>query len=311
MGSSTILAAVWTTRSRIVGMPSGRSPPPGLRDHYPPHRTGPVRLRNQFLAQARQPRLQALLLDLRESHPVHARRARIGAGKPVGVSKNVFAANLVVEQIEAEVGLRLRLARRAFSEGSGSLSGVSRLIANHLILTFFKSVPEVRDLPSTGVTRLRRSYAPVRLPPYHRQTRRRGCDPRQHGSPPLPGLPSYVPCPLPRRIGQVHVSIASPSARPSPNSGGSASALSLFEACSGFTRVTARRIAQPPKAAFVTGLRPSQLPGQAARQLPAQSTTLWVEPSSTGVSRLRGAPEKADIRVVDHADSLGLPDHFR
>jgi hypothetical protein len=38
--------------------------------------------------------------------------------------------------------------------------------------------------------------------------------------------------------------------------GGSASALSLFEACSGFTHVTARRIAQPPKATFVTRLRP-------------------------------------------------------
>ena len=33
------------------------------------------------------------------------------------------------------------------------------------------------------------------------------------------------------------------------------------EAWSGFTRVTARQIAQPPKAAFVTRLRRSQLPG--------------------------------------------------
>jgi hypothetical protein len=39
----------------------------------------------------------------------------------------------------------------------------------------------------------------------------------------------------------------------------------LFEACSGFTRVTARTLAQQPKAAFVTGLRRSQLPGHAAR----------------------------------------------
>jgi hypothetical protein len=30
IGSSTSFAAVCTTRSRIVGMPSGRSPPPGL-----------------------------------------------------------------------------------------------------------------------------------------------------------------------------------------------------------------------------------------------------------------------------------------
>ena len=44
-----------------------------------------------------------------------------------------------------------------------------------------------------------------------------------------------------------------------------------------------------PKAAFVTRLRPSQSPSQAARQLPDQSTTLWVEPSSTGDTRLRGA----------------------
>src|SRR3954470_4092240 len=62
-----------------------------------------------------------------------------------------------------------------------------------------------------------------------------------------------------------------------------------YKASSGFTRVTARWIAQPPKAAFVTRLRPGQLPGQAARQLPDQSTTLWVEPSSTGDTRRRGA----------------------
>jgi hypothetical protein len=43
--------------------------------------------------------------------------------------------------------------------------GVCRLIANHLHLAFFKSIPEVRVLPSTGITRLQRSYYPVRLPP--------------------------------------------------------------------------------------------------------------------------------------------------
>jgi hypothetical protein len=62
-----------------------------------------------------------------------------------------------------------------------------------------------------------------------------------------------------------------------------------FEACSGFTRVTARRIAQPPKVTFVTRLQPSQLPGQAARQLPDLSTIIRVEPSSTDDSRRQGA----------------------
>src|ERR671912_2855017 len=41
-----------------------------------------------------------------------------------------------------------------------------------------------------------------------------------------------------------------------------------FEACSGFTRVAACRIARPPMAAFVTRLRPGRLPDRAARQLP-------------------------------------------
>ena len=50
--------------------------------------------------------------------------------------------------------------------------------------------------------------------------------------------------------------------------GGSASALFTFEACAGFAHVTAGRIAQPPKVTFVARRRPSQLPDQAARQLP-------------------------------------------
>jgi hypothetical protein len=122
---------------------------------------------------------------------------------------------------------------------------------------------------------------------------------------PATGLPrcsnhhAYVPCPLPRRIGTgACVDCFPHSTRPSPNSGRVGIRIVLFEACSGFTRVTARTLAQPPKAAFVTGLRRDQLPGHAARQLPAQSTTRWVEPSSTGVSRLRGAPEFPDIEAL-------------
>src|SRR3954449_7224943 len=76
-----------------------------------------------------------------------------------------------------------------------------------------------------------------------------------------------------------------------------------YKACSGFTRVTARWIAQPPKAAFVTRLQPSQLPDQTARQLPEQSTTLRVEPSSTGDTRRRGA--------LGNAGSKGRGGEFR
>src|SRR5262249_929604 len=106
---------------------------------------------------------------------------------------------------------------------------------------------------------------------------------------------SDVPCPLPRRIKRVRVSIASPLVQPSPNGRRVGIRIVTFEACSGFTRVTAHRIAQPPKATFVTRLRPFRSPGRAARQLPDQSTILWVDSSSTGDSRLRGALPIPDL----------------
>jgi hypothetical protein len=75
------------------------------------------------------------------------------------------------------------------------------------------------------------------------------------------------------RIERVRVSIASPLIQPSPFDRRVGIRIVTFEACSGFTHVTAHRIAQPPKAAFVTRLQPCRLPGRTARQLPDQSTT--------------------------------------
>src|SRR5258707_10469890 len=76
-----------------------------------------------------------------------------------------------------------------------------------------------------------------------------------------------------------------------------------YKACSSFTHVTARRIAKPPKAAFVTRLQPFRLPGRAARQLPDQSTAVWVESSSTSDPRLRGALPTTDTCLTDASDS--------
>jgi len=109
-----------------------------------------------------------------------------------------------------------------------------------------------------------------------------------------------VPCPLPRRIERVRVSIASPLIQPSPFDRRVGIRIDTFEACSGFTHVTAHRIAQPPKAAFVTRLQPCRLPDRAARQLPDQSATLWVESSSTSDPRLRGARSKAVLTAPNN-----------
>src|SRR5262245_37042040 len=86
--------------------------------------------------------------------------------------------------------------------------------------------------------------------------------------------------------------------QPSPNGRRVGIRIVTFEACSGFTRVTARRIAQPPKVTFVTRLQPCQLPNRAARQLQDLSTIIQVEPSSTDDSRLRGALPIADPRTA-------------
>src|SRR5262245_32789434 len=166
----------------------------------------------------------------------------------------------------------------------------------HLHFAIFESTPEVRVLPSAGIIRLQRSYDPVRLPPMPPPVATLRRYPRiKRISPDYSDHPSDVPCPLPRRIERLLMSITSPLTRPSPNGRRVGIRIVTFEACSGFTRVTARRIAQLPKATFVTRLQPLRLPARAARQLPDQSTTLRVESSSTGNPRLRGALPKPDL----------------
>ncbi len=73
------------------------------------------------------------------------------------------AADFVVEQVEAEGRLRLRPAVKLPLKVP-DLFGCWRLTANHLHVTFFESAPEVRVLPSTGITRPQQSYDPVRRP---------------------------------------------------------------------------------------------------------------------------------------------------
>jgi hypothetical protein len=70
---------------------------------------------------------------------------------------------------------------------------------------------------------------------------------------------------------------------------GSASTSSLSRPAQASRMLRPAESLSRPMAAFVTRLQPGQLPTQAARQLPDQPTIFWVEPSSTGVTRLRGA----------------------
>src|SRR5262245_38815410 len=136
-----------------------------FRDHYPPHRIGPIRLRDQFLAQACQPPFRTLLLDLVKGHPIHTRSPRIGAGKPIGMTQDVLATDLVVKHVEAENRLRRRLAMQLSLERP-DLIWCYRAHRQSPSLAIFESAPEVRALCSAGITRPQRSNDPVRLPPW-------------------------------------------------------------------------------------------------------------------------------------------------
>ncbi len=86
------------------------------------------------------------------------------------------------------------------------------------------------------------------------------------GLPRLPGPPSQraVPITPVDRNGCMR-RLLPRSTRPSPTDRRVGIHNITFEACSGFTRVTARWVARPPKAAFVTRLRNGQLPDRPAR----------------------------------------------
>jgi hypothetical protein len=87
--------------------------------------------------------------------------------------------------------------------------------------------------------------------------------------------------------------------------GGSASALSLSRPAQASLTLRPAGLLNRLKAAFVTRLQPCRLPGRTARQLPDQSTTPWVESSSTSDPRLRGALPNSDIPVSSALSTPG------
>ena len=110
------------------------------------------------------------------------------------------------------------------------------------------------------------------------------------GFPPLAQTTFPACCaPYPGGLKPVRASVASRSMLPSPMSSRVGVHVFTFEACSGFTRVTACWVAQPPEVAFVTRLRLDSLPNQAACQLPDLPTTICVGLPPTGDLRSWGA----------------------
>ena len=142
--------------------------------------------------------LQSRRLDRRTGYPVHTRCAPVGAHQVIGMEQDIWAVDLVVEQIKPVVWLRLRLEIQL----SLKRPDIIRCCQAHRqspLLRFFKSTPEVRTLPSTGVTRLQRYYGPVRLPPTPTpKTPLRPLPSARRVSADYPHHLSNVPCPVPR-----------------------------------------------------------------------------------------------------------------
>ena len=187
--------------------------------------------------------------------------------------------------------------------------GVCRLIANHLHLAFFESIPRSQG-PS-----LHRHYpaSTVILPcPNSRRCAARSdveaATLAPNGSPPItrttfptcrahyPGGSSGCSCRLLPRITQ-----------PSPCSRRVGIRIVTFEACSGFTHVTARRIAQPP-----TGDLCHEAPTRAVTRTSRSSATgsidnSPVDSSSTDDLRLRGALPLPDSCSAANGGAIRSP----
>src|SRR5712691_9575956 len=174
--------------------------------HGPPHRLWLIRLGAKVFPDAAQPFFQPLRFDSPEALSIHARRALIGLCQCVGMGQKVFPVHLVVEQIETVVRFFLRLLVQLPLKHP-DLHWCFQAHRQSPLLSFFRSASEVRALSSTGVTRLHRSYDPLRLP--DRPSSYRGCwrcDLHQRRiSPNYSDRLPCMPCSVPRRTEQVRV----------------------------------------------------------------------------------------------------------
>ena len=154
-----------------------------------------------------------------------------------------------------------------------------------------KSAPEVRVLPSAGITRHQRYYHPFRFPPAPPpDVTLRPLPSPATGLPRLPVSPSLraVPTTPADRNGCIR-RLLPHSTRPSPNLRRVGVHIFTFEACSGFTRVRPARSLNRPGRPLSQGFGPAGYPTRPPVSYQIKPTTVWVDPSSTGVTRRRGA----------------------
>ena len=209
------------------------------------------------------------------------------------MAEDVVAVHLVVEQVEAvrRLLLRLDVARPLKSPNTcGSLQAH----ANLLVLDFVRRTQKRGPFPPPALPgfngRMSLSDSPAGHDPEGRVERR--------DRSPVGGLPrcpenlSHVLFPIPRwTTTGAAVGVFPVIQRPSPIFGRVGVHHFTFEACSGFTRVTARAIASLPSG----GLCPCRFGLRRAGSYRVVPTPTQVDLSSTGPPRPRGAPNTAGM----------------
>jgi hypothetical protein len=194
------------------------------------------------------------------------------------------AVDPVVEQVEPVGRLRLRLEIQ-LPLYRPDFIGCCQAHRQSPILNSFESTPEVRVLPSAGVTQPQQYYDPVRHPP-----ERPFCNdveaatPRpRRASPNYPAHPSDMPCPLPRWIRTGACVGASRSTRSLPRySGGSASITSLSRPAHALLTLRPAGLLNRPRRPLSRGFDRADCPTKPLVSYQGLPTTPWMDPSSTG-----------------------------
>jgi len=207
------------------------------------------------------------------------------------MAQDVRAVDLVVEQVEPAARLRLRLEIQLPLQRPD----VIRCCQAHRqspILSYFESTPEVRALPSTGVTRPQQYYDPVRNPPEPPSYDDVEAATLAHdGSPPITRL-TLPTCRAhyPDGPERVHLLVATPSHAGLPrNSGGSASMTSLSRPAQASYTLRPVGLLNRPRRPLSRGFGQAGYPTKPLVSYQALPTTAWMDPSSTGEPRRWGA----------------------
>jgi len=125
--------------------------PARLRNHDSPHRLWSICLVVQFLPESVQPPPLPLRFDVLEAFPIHTGCALIGFRQRPCAEQNVFPVHLIVELIEAESRLVLRLS-------------IQLDLKFPNLIRHFQTFVNHRVFPSSQTCQKRGSFPPPALP---------------------------------------------------------------------------------------------------------------------------------------------------